>query len=138
MSYTLVNNEFSQFDTDNLARWTTEAYVRSVNVLAQRLIDAKRTSSLARADVLVGKASAELANHRYLSAVDAAKQAYAFVLAASRSARLDTATPAVGANAVLGGPPAVRSYHPALDRLCAGRFCLPEPVSEAAPFSQRR
>ena len=37
MSYTLVNNDFGQFDIDNLARWWTEAYVRSANMLAGKL-----------------------------------------------------------------------------------------------------
>ncbi len=132
MAYNHVNNEFSQFDADNLARWTTEAYVRSINILTQRLIDEGRTSSLRRADALVGKAAAELAKHRYWEAVAAAKQAYSFVLAGARTAQVDMATPAVGANAVLGAAPVKRRYHPALDLLRGGRFCLPEAPSEAS------
>lgn len=141
MSYTMVNNEFSQFDADNLARWSTETYVRSINVLAERLIDAGRSSSLRPADVLVGKAARELAAHRYVPAVRAAKRAYALVLDDARAARVDTSAPAVGSDAVLGAPSTVGSphdYHPALDRLCGGRFCLPDASSEAASFSQRR
>jgi hypothetical protein len=141
MSYTLVNNDFGQFDIDNLARWWTEAYVRSANVLAGKLVAARRTSSLARADVLVGTASSELANHRYLEAVGAAKRAYGLVRDAARAAGIATATPAVGGGAVLGDPEtrrSSRSYRPAVDLLCGDRFCLPEAPSAAATFSQRR
>lgn len=90
MSYLWVNNEFSQFDRDNMNRWTAAAYVTQVNTLAERLLSAPPASggraALLRADELVGKTKRAFAAHDYAAAVRHGGAAYDVVLRTLRAA----------------------------------------------------
>lgn len=128
MAYNQVNNEFSQFDVDNMARWATEAFVTSANSLAQKLLRAKvGSASLRSADELVGEASRAISAHRYRDAADAARRAYMSLTALARKAGVDVAAQPPGASPTPERRTADGSADlplwPALDRLCGTSFC---------------
>ena len=128
MAYHSVNNEFSQFDADNMARWAAEGYVSSANMLAARLLAAGVSArTLAKADDLVGAAAKALSAHRYRDAADAARRAYHSLIPPARRARVGLAARPAGAPANAGPVPSGRggmALAPAVDRLCeAATFC---------------
>ena len=89
MSYLSTNNEFSQFDRDNVARWTTSSYLNALNEVADRIVaevdrDAARRA-LHRADGLAAQATAAFRDHRYLASTYLAKQAYELGVAVARA-----------------------------------------------------
>lgn len=94
MSYVGLNDEFSQFDQDNLARWWTEAYLTEANRLAELALAARvPTSAFAEADRLAGQAASRLANHEYLGAVAVAKSAFERVRSITRAAGVEIPAP---------------------------------------------
>jgi hypothetical protein len=80
MSYLSTNNEFSQFDRDNIARWMTSTYLNALNEVAARVIDEvgrERASGLLElSDALAARAQRAFRDHRYLASTFLAKQAY--------------------------------------------------------------
>lgn len=90
MNYLTTNNEFSQFDHDNMNRWMTSSYLTAVNSIARSV--AARGSSptadrlLQEADGLAGRAEAAFARHEYMGAAMLAKESYSRARAAARAA----------------------------------------------------
>lgn len=80
MSYLSTNNEFSQFDRDNIARWMTSSYLNALNEVAGKIVEKIGKDPAARAlgsaDGLAAEARAAFRSHRYLASTYLAKQAY--------------------------------------------------------------
>lgn len=87
MSYTHVNNEFSQFDRDNISRWLTAGYFDAARDIVDRL-ESERSAreAIARADELAVAAARDFAAHRYLEAVLQARSAYDLLVQAAMRA----------------------------------------------------
>lgn len=88
MSYLSTNNEFSQFDRDNVARWMTSSYLNALNDIADPVVhelgEAKAIQVLEQADRLAAQAESAFASHRYLDSTFLAKQAYELGYALAR------------------------------------------------------
>jgi hypothetical protein len=85
MSYTNTNNEFSQFDQDNMARWATAAYLTETNAIARAVLAAGAPASRFEAlDRFVGSSKRLFAQHRYRDAVSVALDAYDAVVRLAR------------------------------------------------------
>lgn len=90
MSYTNVNNEFSQFDRDNINRWLTAAYVDAARDIAATLTGNRSlTTALVEADELATAADRAFAEHRYLAAVENARSAYLLLVRAATKAGIE-------------------------------------------------
>lgn len=87
MNYMDINNDFSQFDRDNLNRWHSAAYSTAVNAIAGKILRNEKKAEtyvgLRRADALIGEASRLIAEHHYLDAARNAKEAYLLARAAA-------------------------------------------------------
>lgn len=87
MNYLLHNNEFSQFDRDNMDRWMTATYLTAVNTIATRIAsvegDAAAQTLLRDADDLSAQAEAAFARHSYRAAAMLGKSAYEAARAAA-------------------------------------------------------
>jgi hypothetical protein len=89
MSYTNTNNEFSQFDQDNMARWATAAYLTETNAIARAILGAgASTGQLEMVDRLAGSAKRLFAQHEYRDAVSTALDAYDAVVRLARQHRV--------------------------------------------------
>ena len=89
MSYTNTNNEFSQFDQDNMARWATAAYIEAVNLIAQRVLrSGVPAERLAATDRLIGDAREAFKSHRYRAAATAARAAHRAAVALAGAERV--------------------------------------------------
>jgi hypothetical protein len=93
MSYLWVNNEFSQFDRDNMNRWMAAAYLKNANTLFAESLK-RRPAGPARqqlldADAGVDAVRAAFAGHAYLEAHRLARNVYRGVLDAARSLDVD-------------------------------------------------
>lgn len=90
MNYLITNNEFSQFDRDNMDRWMTSTYLTAVNEIAERVVAAKDRSTavrlLSEADAAVRKAEEAFRGHAYRAAASLGKQAYEAARVAARDA----------------------------------------------------
>jgi hypothetical protein len=90
MSYLHNNNEFSQFDRDNMNRWLTAAYLTQLNTITRQVLASsgapRATELLLRSDDAVGEAKEAFASHRYLDALGSAKAAHALGVQAAREA----------------------------------------------------
>jgi hypothetical protein len=89
MSYMHNNNEFSQFDRDNMNRWLAAAYLTQLNTISRHVLTsggAGARALLERADDAVGVAKKAFASHRYLDALASAKSAHALGVQAAREA----------------------------------------------------
>ena len=80
MSYLSTNNEFSQFDRDNVDRWMTAAHLNALNEIAEGVIEEKgmayARTALSDADRLAAQAERALAGHRYLASTYFAQEAF--------------------------------------------------------------
>lgn len=92
MSYIDLNDEFSQFDRDNMNRYLTASYLNEANrLLAGVPVDALPEDTrqlLQEADQQAGAAIASVGRHRYPEAAAGAKDAYRKVVAAAGAAGL--------------------------------------------------
>ncbi|MFN2526584.1 MAG: reprolysin-like metallopeptidase [Actinomycetota bacterium] len=90
MSYLSTNNEFSQFDRDNMNRWMTSAYLNAVNEIVSDVLpkmkDSQVTSYVQEADSAAAAAERAFADHDYETAVFTARRAYLLSRAAARAA----------------------------------------------------
>ena len=85
MSYTNVNNEFSQFDRDNINRWLTAAYIDAARDVASALgKEGSAADALTRADALALSAQSAFSAHRYVEAVSDARSAYELLLTTAK------------------------------------------------------
>ena len=112
MTYLAVNNDYSQFDRDNHARFLTAAHLQQANAVAAKLPARGRAASLRAADDAAASARAHFAAHRYASALREARRAYSLVLARARAAGVDL-TPSTAATDLLprgAGVPAQGAY----------------------------
>jgi hypothetical protein len=88
MSYLFVNNEYSQFDRDNHARYLTAAYLDAVNAVADQVLarGGRGTAALRAADDSAAAATRLFAAHRYEAALAASSAAYDAALRAATAA----------------------------------------------------
>lgn len=90
MNYLLSNNEFSQFDHDNMDRWMTATYLTAVNEITDRIKHAEGRDTairlLAEADTFASRAEEAFAWHGYRAAAMLAKQSYEAARVAAREA----------------------------------------------------
>lgn len=90
MGYMWINNEFSQFDYDNLDRFTAAANVAAAQQVAASVLRSSQAgagrAALHVADRYLGRAGALFAAHQYPGAAREARAAYAAVRAAAKAA----------------------------------------------------
>jgi hypothetical protein len=90
MSYSFLNNDFSQFDHDNFNRFWAAGYIKSANAILPGILAsphaAAATAELSLADLEVSLAKAALAAHDYPATFDHAKLAYEHVFAGAQAA----------------------------------------------------
>ena len=85
MSYLNVNNEYSQFDRDNYARWTTAAHLAAVNDIAAKVLGRPGSApALHRADALAVQAAEAFLHHDAQRAASLARQAWQQAMTAAR------------------------------------------------------
>ena len=147
MTYTYLNNDFSQFDLDNYQRWQTARYLRAANLIAADVLASKKasagTADLVRADAAFAAAQRALTAHDYVGAETSARDGYALV----RNAATSTATPVTkstvawdltqpgkwhGKGAANGAP------MPAVDGADALAVSTPPPSSLLRSYAQTR
>ena len=89
MSYIDLNWDFSQFDRDNMDRFSAAAYLEQTNAVAALILESDNARAAKRelelADATATLAARAFANHNYAGAVTRAKAAYR--LAARRGRR---------------------------------------------------
>ena len=87
MGYNWVNEDFSQFDRDNMARFSTAAYINQSNSILVKILASPRAEEvsviLAHADLQAANALSSYQNMDYAQAVVLAKEAYRQVLEAA-------------------------------------------------------
>lgn len=77
MSYLDVDNEYSQFDADNYARWTTAAHLAAVDDIAAQVLGRPAAqAALHDADELAVRAARLFTGHDYQGAAAAAREAW--------------------------------------------------------------
>lgn len=88
MSYLNTNNDFSQFDRDNMDRWRTAAYLAQVKKIGKQLESQEPSAASAlagaRVEDHVDHAIELFAGHDYFGALRAAREAYVKTLAVAQ------------------------------------------------------
>ena len=115
MDYLSVNNDFSQFDRDNMNRWHTAAYLNASNEILRRIEasdDAARVAStIATADDVARVAKRRFADHQYLGAARAAITAYEIVLDAADAIGLEIKPDLSGVTVRASADDSAAGYH---------------------------
>lgn len=99
MSYLSTNDDFGQFDRDNLQRWMTAAHLEAVNtVLAQIAVHGQPATDdeLRAIDEVATVAANAFAQHQYEEALWAARAAYGLVLASAEKRNISIPAPTDG------------------------------------------
>jgi hypothetical protein len=134
MSYMNVNNDFSQFDRDNMNRWLTAAYITSTNKIADDVLASKRADQgrdeLAAADDQIGRAAASIGTHDYRRAVSAARRAYLFAVEAAREAGVKIVGDRRGTTLLESGGPYGLGIGPY-------RYAFVDPLDQMLPGANR-
>jgi hypothetical protein len=93
MSYIDLNWDFSQFDRDNAARDQAAGYIRSANLVAEKILSSANASKakgfLAAADKAVGRAERAMRKHEYPETWQEARKAYEIVLGGAERADVE-------------------------------------------------
>ena len=125
MSYIDLNWDFSQFDQDNMNRFLAAEYITNANKVAAKVLrsdDANEaTQELNRADDSIGEAEAAFTGHDYENAVEAAKEAYDWVMEGADDAEV-TITGSQAGTTVDTTPPSSsgRNLYSHVDRIGRG------------------
>ena len=125
-----TNNEFSQFERDNINRWLTAAFLNEANKILGKVSKSSRSGSvrgqLKLADKLAGKAARAFAGHQYRTSVGAARRSY-------RQLRATAAKLGIKLNPDLRGTTALEAGQVPDPRESASRYAYVDVLDAEAP-----
>lgn len=92
MTYAELNNDYSQFERDNLQRWLTYEYVDQANFIAGKIAASPKAGQVAtpvaQADNLTGVALAAYQVSDYETAVEQARAAHSLLVTAAKQIKI--------------------------------------------------